>query len=182
MEYFDVLDEHGHPTGKTASAVETHTKGLWHRVAHTWFLNSKGELLLQKRSMEMKAYPGFWDISSAGHIPTGETSLAAAMREVEEELGLSLPASDFELIFQSREGFTTNNGTYIVNEHQDVFLVRKDIKIEDIALQESEVSEVKWVSIEAFEQMARAKDAGLVPHPIEYPRLIQYLSEETTRP
>lgn len=181
MEYFDVLDEHGHETGKTASAVETHTKGLWHRVAHTWFLNSKGELLLQKRSKEMKAYPGFWDISSAGHIPSGETSLNAAMREVKEELGLTLPESDFELIFQSREGFSTNNGTYIVNEHQDVYLVRKDLAIEDIQLQPSEVDEVKWVSISEFEQMAREKNAELVPHPVEYPRLIQYLSEEAMR-
>jgi isopentenyldiphosphate isomerase len=131
--------------------------------------------------MKMKAYPGHWDISSAGHIPSGETSLMAAMREVKEELGLMLPESDFELIFQSREGFSTNNGTYVVNEHQDVYLVRKDVLITDIVLEPSEVDEVKWVSLDVFEQMAREGDSELVPHPVEYPRLIQYLSEESSR-
>ena len=35
----------------------------------------------------------------------------------------------------------------------DIWLVRKDIDIKDVVVQEEEVSEVKWVTIEEFEKM-----------------------------
>ena len=32
MEYFDVLNEYGEFTGKTATREECHKKGLWHKI------------------------------------------------------------------------------------------------------------------------------------------------------
>lgn len=52
--------------------------------------NEKGsyDLLLQKRSENKDAFPGCYDISSAGHLPAGQDYLTSALRELEEELGI----------------------------------------------------------------------------------------------
>ncbi len=95
MEYLDVLDEKGNPTGEKKSRTEIHRDGDWHQSAHIWIMNSKHELLMQKRSPNVENEPNLWDISSAGHIPTGANALDTAMREVREELGLILSSDIF---------------------------------------------------------------------------------------
>ena len=102
-EYFDILNEKGEKTGESRSKKEAHEKGLIHRTAHVWILNSKKELLLQKRASGLRVYPDCWDISAAGHISAGQTSLEGAKREVEEELGLSLPDNMFVYLFTVQE-------------------------------------------------------------------------------
>ncbi len=54
MEYFDVLNEYGEFTGKTATREECHKKGLWHRAVYGFIFNNKGDILLQKRSKNKK--------------------------------------------------------------------------------------------------------------------------------
>ncbi len=61
---------------------------LIHRVVHVLVFNGKGELLLQKRSMDRNVAPGKWDTSVGGHINPGEDPLDAARREMREELGI----------------------------------------------------------------------------------------------
>jgi 16S rRNA (adenine1518-N6/adenine1519-N6)-dimethyltransferase len=53
--------------------------------------NSRGELLLQRRSMWKDRNPGRWDSSAAGHLDSGETYAEAARRELREELGVEAP-------------------------------------------------------------------------------------------
>eukprot|EP01119_Soliformovum_irregulare_P014431 TRINITY_DN3947_c0_g1_i2.p1 TRINITY_DN3947_c0_g1~~TRINITY_DN3947_c0_g1_i2.p1 ORF type:complete len:185 (+),score=48.17 TRINITY_DN3947_c0_g1_i2:17-571(+) len=74
-EYLDVLDENGKFTGISHPRSQVHREGLWHRVVHVWIVNSKGQVLLQQRTLNKESWPGMWDISSAGHISAGEGSL-----------------------------------------------------------------------------------------------------------
>jgi isopentenyldiphosphate isomerase len=60
----------------------------WHRTTHVYIMNSKGELLLTKRSALKDTAPNRIVISSGGHVKYGEDSLETAQREVYEELGL----------------------------------------------------------------------------------------------
>jgi isopentenyldiphosphate isomerase len=53
------------------------------------FFDKKGRLLLQKRSLKKDVAPGKWDTSVGGHINPGEDISAAAIREMEEELGVT---------------------------------------------------------------------------------------------
>jgi hypothetical protein len=56
-----------------------HADGDYHRAVHVWiYVESTGELLLQKRADRKDSWPGLWDISSAGHISAGDTSLITA--------------------------------------------------------------------------------------------------------
>ena len=75
MEYFDICDERGVPTGETVERSVAHRDGILHRTAHVWIVRmheGRCQVLLQKRSAEKDSYPGMYDTSSAGHIPAGK--------------------------------------------------------------------------------------------------------------
>ncbi|PPD72659.1 hypothetical protein GOBAR_DD30432 [Gossypium barbadense] len=79
---------------------DVHRDGDYHKAVHVWiFAESTQELLLQKRADCKDSWPGLWDISSAGHISAGDSSLITAQRELQEELWVILPKDAFELIF-----------------------------------------------------------------------------------
>ncbi len=88
-EEFDVVDENNRVIGRRPRGV-VHAANLLHRAAHVLVFNSRGDVLLQKRSAWKDRAPLLWDSSAAGHLAPGESYVAAARREAEEELGTSL--------------------------------------------------------------------------------------------
>lgn len=98
MEYIDIFDENNNPTGEIKEKNLAHEQGDFHRTAHIWIINDKNELLLQKRSASKKSHPNCWDISGAGHIRAGETVIQGAIRELKEELGVSVKENELEYI------------------------------------------------------------------------------------
>jgi isopentenyldiphosphate isomerase len=88
-EIFDVVDEQDQVVGQRPRS-EVHRLGFMHRAVHVLVFNSKGDVFLQKRSMTKDRQPGLWDSSASGHLDTGESYDACAVREVREEIGLSL--------------------------------------------------------------------------------------------
>ena len=87
MERFDIVDEHGIPTGETVDRETAHAQGIRHRTSHVWIARKRDdrvELLLQQRSFDKDSHPGCYDISSAGHIPAGVDFVPSALRELEE--------------------------------------------------------------------------------------------------
>lgn len=88
-EIFDVVNEHDEVVGKRPRS-EVHRDGLMHRAVHVLVFNARGEVFLQKRSMSKDRQPGLWDSSASGHLDSGEAYDACAVRELREEIGLSL--------------------------------------------------------------------------------------------
>lgn len=86
-ELFDVVDDEDRVVGQ-AERREVHARGLLHRAVHVFVVNRRGELLLQKRSRFKDMHPGVWDSSAAGHLDSGEDYAGAAVRELDEELGI----------------------------------------------------------------------------------------------
>lgn len=89
VEHLDVLDPRGDVVGQEPRP-RVHAEGLWHRAVHVFVLDPDGRLLLQLRSPDKDLYPGKWTSSASGHPAPGEGWAAAAVRELEEELGLVL--------------------------------------------------------------------------------------------
>ena len=88
-EIFDVVDERDEVVGRN-TRNEVHRLGLQHRAVHVLVFNSRGEIFLQKRSMQKDRQPGLWDSSASGHLNCGEDYDACAVRELGEELGPAL--------------------------------------------------------------------------------------------
>jgi isopentenyl-diphosphate Delta-isomerase len=175
-ELLDLLTPAGEPTGHTKPKADVHRDGDWHRSAHVWLLNDRGELLLQLRSPHKENDPDRWDISVAGHVSAGEDARTSACREVAEEIGLEIGADELQWLFHLPVERSLNGGTYLDREWHEVFLLRKDPALADLTLQLSEVAAVRWERIEAFGQRVTARDANLVPHWEEYERLLTWLA------
>src|SRR4026207_1674874 len=98
VEYFDVVNERDEVIDRR-SRPDVHRLGLRHRAVHVLVFNKRGELFLQKRSMRKDCFPGTWDSSASGHLDSGESYDACAVRELKEELGVS-PAIAPERLFK----------------------------------------------------------------------------------
>ncbi|CAH8384419.1 unnamed protein product [Eruca vesicaria subsp. sativa] len=162
-EHFDVLTKFGEKT-------EVHRDGDYHRAVIVWiFVESTQELLLQLRSDDKDSWPGRWDISSAGHISAGDSSLMSAQRELEEELGIKLPKDAFEMLFVFLQECVINDGKFINNEFDDVYLVTilHPIPLEAFTLQVKEVSAVKYIPYEVYRNLLAKKDPAYVPYDVD---------------
>lgn len=165
-ELVDLLNANGEKIGVVEKS-EAHKRGLWHRVVHIWILNSNRQLLIQKRSKQKSFYPNVWDVSVGGHVGAGENAVDASLREVFEEIGVSLSAKDLEFLFSFADQIEYNG--VLVNEIADVFLVEKDIDISKLKLQKEEVSDAKWISLNDF--FAQCFSSKFLPHTKGYEKL-----------
>ncbi len=167
-ELIDIVDEHGIPTGVQHMKSYAHKKGLPHASVHVWLLNHNDELLFQRRSLNKNTFPGLWDVSAAGHIGASEDPKKAALREVNEEIGIQLSAKDLIRVGLWHERHSHSNGV-IDDEIHIIYVAKKAIDLEDVNLQEEEVMAVRLLPIEAFRnKLANNKIAGFVPHELDY--------------
>ena len=67
-EFFDIVDDEDRVIGQAPRSQCHGDPRLVHRVAHVLVFNSRGELLLQKRSVTKDIQPGKWDTSVGGHL------------------------------------------------------------------------------------------------------------------
>jgi isopentenyl-diphosphate delta-isomerase len=119
-----------------------------------------------------------WDVSAAGHIESGETSIAAAKRELQEELGVIAVFADLRFLFSLKNTSVQHEGPFVDNEISDVYLVCRDIDIKDISPQAAEVSDVKFLPKSDLRRLAAGHDSAFAPHGEEYCRLFEYIDAE----
>lgn len=174
-ELIDWLDSSGNPIG-TIMKSKAHLIRAWHKAIHVYIVNDRNELLLQLRSKDKDMFPDKWDISCGGHVGAGETTLHTALREVMEELGLTIPEKDMHYLFTYPETLTW--GEFSSSEFVDVFLVRPFRINDGVTLQESEVAEAKFVPLETFYQMINQQEKCLVPHWEEFEKIIPILKQK----
>jgi len=94
-EFLEVVDKEGEVIGILPRSEIHGDPSLLHRVVHLLVFNDRGELLLQKRSMNKDVAPGKWDTSVGGHVNPGEDLLDAVRREMNEELGITICEPEF---------------------------------------------------------------------------------------
>ncbi len=140
-ELIDIVDEQGNYTGKTCLKSEAHQFGYFHTTVHIWIYTSNKKILLQKRGLNKKVFPGLWDISVAGHIGAGESIKNAAIREIEEEIGFSIPKNKLTKIGTRKHQVKHNNGI-IDNEFHHVFITELTIPVNQLKIQEDEVDAI----------------------------------------
>lgn len=158
-EVFDTYSEKGEYLGvHTRTFCHSKNPDCYHKPVWIWIVNSKGEVLVQKRAKYKSFMPSKWDMPSAGHVGAGESSLSACVRETSEELGLNFPKSDFTFL---REYLFPD-----FNEIGQVHLLKADFDIKDTRLQVEEVEEIKWLSLDEFIPLFYSD--AFVPFPTPY--------------
>lgn len=174
---FDVLTEAGKRTGLKLPNTDVHARGLWHSSSHIWIYDGQGRVLLQRRSHMTWNYPDCWDISSAGHLSSGETALAAARRELKEELGIEVRPGQLQLLKILRRAPWVVSYHQRHREYQYLYALQlpKDTVFKPNPL---EVSAIRWVRLE---ELLRASQDGVgkryVPHGTYYRQVYNWLSK-----
>ncbi|CAA9413001.1 MAG: Putative Nudix hydrolase YfcD [uncultured Rubrobacteraceae bacterium] len=161
-ELIDVRDESGGRTGEVAWKSEAHRSGLWHRCFHCWIFGvdaGTGEpyLLVQRRTARKDTWPGYLDVTAAGHLAAGEESLDG-LREVEEELGLRVDPGRLVPLGTRRVEQRIPGG--LDREFHDVFLLPDNTDPADLRLQKEEVESVLGIGLDDAEALG---DAGSAP-------------------
>ena len=204
MELFDILNEDGTKTGLVRERGVAHRDGSLHETVHTWIVRradaaaaddtqkasgqasedrdlpreeNRWEVLLQKRSATKDSNPGCYDISSAGHLASGDPPLEGALRELQEELGISARAEDLHYVGKHRGAFQAPfyGRMFRDNELSNVYVMTKAVAEEELHLQESEVESVRWMD---YETCRRAICEGTLPNCIyadEFDMVGEYL-------
>jgi isopentenyldiphosphate isomerase len=176
MEFLEICDEDGTPTGRLADRDLVHSEGLPHRTVHVWVLNGAGEILFQKRSRGKDSHPGFWDVSAAGHVQPGEKPIDAALRELVEELGIQAEKGDLRAA-GSRRITLKSGGGFVDNEITEIYVARYDGDPGALGIDAGEVEEVKFVDREELSRLMTAEDfeRAFVPHGRGYYRWVMDL-------
>jgi isopentenyldiphosphate isomerase len=165
-EQIDILTPEGKPTGKTALKSEAHKNGWFHATVHIWLFTSDEKILLQKRALTKKVFPGLWDISVAGHIGAGESIISSAKREVFEEIGLQLTDNDLIKIGIRKHQISHKNGIQD-NEFHHVFIAELKIPLSELSIQEEEVDDIKLFNLSTLKNTKNLKNI-LLPRFHEY--------------
>lgn len=161
-ELIDICDEYNNLTGVQKMKSEAHKDGRWHRAVHIWIYNSKGEILLQLRAKKKLLYPDMWDISAAGHISAGEDPITSGLREIKEEIGLSIKKENLHFLKIKRVSAVYKN---IKNqEFYYVYFLKFDGDAKKLKLQTEEVQDIKFFLPSELKDELKKYPAKYVPH------------------
>jgi isopentenyl-diphosphate Delta-isomerase len=100
MEAVILVDEHDNVVG-TMEKLEAHRRGVLHRAFSILLFNTKGQVLLQKRSKNKYHSGGLWTNTCCSHPLPGETLEHATRRKLKQEMGIDLP-TEFAYKFMYR--------------------------------------------------------------------------------
>ena len=170
-EYIDILNEAGEPNGTTCLKSEAHKKGLFHASAHIWIFNNRNEVLIQKRAANKDTFPNLWDVSVAGHISAGEKPIVSAIREVKEEIGLSIEQENLHYIGTSKKRIQHYKDLIDFELHH-IYMCKFDFDINSLKIQEEEVAEVNLISIQNLIKLVHSNESNFVPHGKSYFKMV----------
>ena len=166
-EYIDILNNYGEVSGKTCLKSEAHKNGFFHQSAHIWIFDKNKNVLIQKRAADKDTFPNLWDISVAGHISAGELPIDAAIREVEEEVGLKITKNQLQHI-----GTSTHKVLHKIDlidyELHHIYVCCINFNIENLKIQLEEVAKIKTIALNKLITKVNADNNNFVPHGNDY--------------
>ena len=125
--------------------MEAHRKGVLHRAFSIFIFNKSNSLLLQKRSKLKYHSPGLWTNTCCSHQRDGESTIEAAKRRLNEEMGFNVDIKEiFSFIYKAnlKNGLTEHEFDHVLVGHTDL---NPKINIK-------EVEDWKWVDMSFLEQ------------------------------
>ena len=140
--FLKLVNEQGVEIDKTATKKEVHDQHLWHVETAVFIINNKNQILLHKRSENVRYNKNKWAIPT-NHVEKGQTNIDALIERVFDLHKLRLEEKDFRYIFvQKRDEEQQKRFTYYYYVRLNT---EKEFGVNDIL-----ASECKW---EAFEDI-----------------------------
>lgn len=115
MEEVILVNENDEEIG-AMEKLEAHEKALLHRAFSVILFNSKGEMLIQKRASHKYHSPNLWSNACCSHPRIGESTVSAAIRRTQEEIGITPELKfDFKFIYKIEfdNGLTEHELDYV---------------------------------------------------------------------
>ncbi len=159
MELLDIYNEKGEPIGTEERKV-VHEKGLWHKTVHCWLYDKKGNIFFQRRSDRGTLYT-----TSSGHLSAGESVTEAFQREIKEEIGITLDASDATFVAivpfkmdRVKEDKSIFKDRAFANVYVDLY----EGNYQDFQMDKEEVSGLVFVNAKEALELFQ-KESGTIP-------------------
>ncbi|WP_336219623.1 isopentenyl-diphosphate Delta-isomerase [Citrobacter amalonaticus] len=170
QEHVILLDAQDTPSG----TLEKYAAHTFHTPLHLafscWLFNPEGELLVTRRSLVKKAWPGVWTNSVCGHPQQGESNEEAIIRRCRYELGVEIAALS-PVYPEFRYRAVDPNGI-VENEVCPVFAARVT---SELRLNRDEVMDFQWCELERVLQAIDATPWAFSPW------MVMQASNETAR-
>lgn len=161
MELWDLYNERRELTGRDHIRGEEVPHGYYHLVVHIWIRNSKGEYLMSQRSADRPTFPLMWECVG-GSVVKGEDSLTGALRETQEEVGLTLSPEDGKLVY-SVVGRVVSGVKF--TDILDVWLFEYDGPVSLERATTNEVTQIVWMTKEQIKELF---NEGKLVHTLDY--------------
>lgn len=171
MEQIILVDENDRDLG-VGEKIEVHKQGKLHRAFSVFVLNSKGEILLQRRAMSKYHCGGLWSNACCGHPRPGEDTEKAAHRRLREEMGFDCEVNEFfSFIYKTQ----VDHG---LTEHEYLHVFFGDYDDDPVPNPE-EAEDWKWISTQELEDdMSRYPENYTPWFLLSIPRVVEYLSSK----
>lgn len=146
-----------------------------HRAFSIFIVNGEGEMLIHKRAMTKKTWPGYWTNACCSHPRKGETLAVATQRRLQEELGFACPVIHLmEFPYQ-----VVYDETYGENEVDHIFLGTWEGPLDP---DKKEIDEWSFVPIETLVRDVSQRPEKYTPwFKLALPGTIRYLNDQTNR-
>ena len=161
MEIWDLYTKEGQPTGKTHRRGDPIPAGFYHPGVHVWIRNSKGEYLMSQRAADRPTFPLKWECVG-GSMLAGEDSLTGAIREVQEELGITLDPNNGKLLFTVARDIVAGVPFYDYM-YMWCVLYDGDFSLENATTKE--VAQARWMTLDEIQEL---QDNGTLAPPLTY--------------
>lgn len=147
MEYWDVYDKKGKWKRRAIRKGERLKNDEYHIIVEGWILRDDGNFIIQRRALDKKSFAGMWYCSAGGSVISRETPKEGMVREFKEELGIDISEEELHL----KRIITEKNTIFYI------FLVHKNISLDEIKLQEEEVMDVDLADPNKIRKMVEDK-------------------------
>src|SRR5690606_1400700 len=135
-----LLDEEGVAIGTALKSSVHGTDTALHLAFSCHVVNGDGQVLVTRRALHKKTWPGVWSNSFCGHPRPAEPVISAVHRRAEFELGITL--TDLELALPLFRYRAVDASGMVEHEVCPVYLAMTD---DEPDLNPREVAEARWV-------------------------------------